>query len=114
MIHLSSLNNCVALTRAKMEMVSLLLGSIKKGDMKFLIDLDTCSQIPIHPDSRLFLQISLNGKVFQFKVCFSLSTAPQVFTRVFFLVPERAYWMGIWLLCYLDDWLVIVESTRCL
>ena len=49
--------------------------------------------------------------MYQFKVlCFGLSTAPQVFTRVFAAVSAWAHTCGIRLLCYLDDWLVLASS----
>ena len=85
MIDLLSLNGCVSLTKFKMEMVSLVLGSIRNGDFMFLIDLkDAYFQIAIHPDFQPYLGIVLISKPYQFKaLCFSLFTAPQVFTKVF-------------------------------
>ena len=51
------------------------------------------------------------GAVCQFKaLCFGLSTAPQVFTRVFAAVSAWAHSHGIRLLRYLDDWLVLTSS----
>ena len=44
--------------------------------------------------------------------CFGLSTAPQVFTRVFPAVSAWAHSHGIRLLRYLDDWLVLSSSER--
>ena len=53
----------------------------------------------------------LKGCVHQFRaLCFGLSTAPQVFTRVLTLVPEWEPRRGMLLLRYLDDWLIIAES----
>ena len=47
------------------------------------------------------------GKVYQFKVlCFGLSTAPQVFTRVMAPVSAFLHRTGIRLHRYLDDWLI--------
>ena len=56
----------------------------------FSFDLsDVYFQVPIHSDSLPYLQIVLGEKVYQFKVlCLILSTAPQVFTKVFALVLE--------------------------
>ena len=56
----------------------------------FLIDLrDAYLQIPIQLDSRLYLRITLEGKIYELKaLCFGLTTAPQVLTRVFVLVLE--------------------------
>ena len=51
------------------------------------------------------------GQFYQFKaLCFGLSTAPQVFTRVFAAVFAWAHSHGIRLLRYLDDWLVLASS----
>ena len=44
--------------------------------------------------------------------CFGLSTAPQVFTRVFVAVSSWAHARGIHLLQYLDDWLILSPSER--
>ena len=53
------------------------------------------------------------GTVYQFKaLCFGLSTAPQVFTRVFAAVSAWAHSRAIRLLRYLDDWLVLSSSER--
>ena len=53
-------------------------------------------QMPMHPDSRKFLRFMVGGKVYQFKVlCFGLSTAPQVFTRVMAPVSAILHRMGV-------------------
>ena len=77
----------------------------------FSIDLkDAYFQIPVHPKSRLYLRFCLEGRVYQFHtLCFSLSMAPQEFTRVFSLVSDWVHWKEVHLLRYLDDWLVIAE-----
>ena len=60
-----------------MEMVSLVVGAIRKGDVIFSADLkDAHFQIPIHPETLPYLWFALNGKVFQFEpLCFVFSTA---------------------------------------
>ena len=51
------------------------------------------------------------GTVYQFKaLCFGLSTAPQVFARIFVAVSAWAHSHGTRLLRYLDDWLVLASS----
>ena len=53
------------------------------------------------------------GTVYQFQaLCFGLSTAPQVFTRVFVAVSAWAHSHWIRLLRYLDDWLVLSSSEK--
>ena len=89
-IDLSSLNNFVTIMKFKMETIALVLGSVRRGDWMFSIDLqDSYFQIPVHRESSLHLCFCLEGCVYQLKVlCFGLCTAPQVFSRVFALVLE--------------------------
>ena len=78
------------------------------------IDLkDAYLQVPVHPDSRRFLRFVVDGQVYQFRaLCFGLSTAPQVFTRVMSLVSLILQCMGISLLLYFDDWLLLASSHQ--
>ena len=83
-----------------METVASVLGSIRKGDWMFSIDLmDTNFQIPVHPESLPYLRFCLEGRFYQFcALCFGLSTAPQVFTRIFALISEWVHRRGVRLL----------------
>ena len=114
MIDLSHLNEFVQLTRFKMETVTSVLLSVREGDFLASLDLkDAYFQIPIHPSSRKLLRFTSEGMVHQFRALFfGLSTAPQVFTKVFAAVSEWAHSHGIRLLRYLDDWLVFSSSER--
>ena len=113
-IDLSHLNDFVQLTPFKMETVALVLLSVREGDFLASVDLkDAYFQIPIHGSSRKLLRFMSEGTVYQFKaLCFGLSTAPQVFTRVFAAVSAWAHSRGIRLLRYLDDWLVLSSSSE--
>ena len=113
-IDLSHLNDFVQLTSFKMETVALVLLSVKEGDFLASLDLkDAYFQIPIHGSSRKLLRFMSEGTVYQFKaLCFGLSTAPQVFTRVFAAVSAWAHSRRIRLLRYLDDWLVLSSSEK--
>ena len=65
----------------------------------------------MHPESRKFLRFVACEKVYQFKVlCFGLSTAPQVFTRVMAPVSAFLHRTGIRLRRYLEDWLIQASS----
>ena len=114
MIDLSHLNEFVQLTPFKMETVASVLLSVREGDFLASLDLkDAYFQIPIHPSSRKLLRFTSEGTVYQFQaLCFGLSTAPQVFTRVFAAVSAWAHSNGIRLFRYLDDWLVLSSSGR--
>ena len=72
-------------------------------------------QVPVHPESCPFLRFVSKGHVFQFKsLCFGLSTAPQVFSRVMAPVSAILHAMGIRMCRYLDDWLVQSSSRESL
>ena len=64
-------------------------------------------QVPVHPTSRHFLRFIFRDTVYQFQaLCFGLSTAPQVFTRVMAPVSAILHSLGIRMRRYLDDWLI--------
>ena len=102
MIDLSHLNEFVRQTPFKMETVASVLLSVREGDFLASIVLKS---------SRKLLRFLSEGTVYQLKaLCFGLSTAPKVFTKVFAAVSTWAHSHGIRLLQYLDDWLVLASS----
>ena len=113
-IDFSHLNEFVYLTRFKMETVASVLLSVREGDFLASLDLkDSYLQIPLHPSSRKLLRFTSEGTVYEFRsLCFGLSTAPQVFTRVFAAMSEWAHSHGIKLLRYLDDWFFLASSEQ--
>ena len=71
--------------------------------------------VPVHPASRHFLRFMFRDTVYQFKaLCFGLSTAPQVFTRVMAPVSAILHSLGIRMRQYLDDWLIQSSSQESL
>ena len=110
-IDLSHLNEFVLQTPFKMETVAFVLLSVQEGDFLPSVDLkDAYFQIPVHQSSRKLMRFMSGGTICQFKaLCFGLSTALQVFTRVFAAVSVWAHSHGICLLRYLDDWLVLAS-----
>ena len=78
------------------------------------IDLkDACLQISIHPASRRYLRFTAGGRTWQFRVlCFGLSTAPQVFTRMMAPVSGFLHQLGVRMFWYLDDWLILASSRE--
>ena len=113
-IDLSLLNLRVLKTPFKMETIQSTLLSVRRGDWMVSIDLkDAYLQVPIHPESRRYLRFMAFNKVYQFKVlCFGLSTAPQVFTRVMAPVSTILHTLGIHLRWYLDDWMIQASSRE--
>ena len=97
-----------------METFASVLLFVREGDFLASLDLkDAYFQIPIHPSSWKLLRFTSEGTVYQFRaLCFGLSTAPRVFTRVFAAMSAWAHSHGIRLLRYLDNWLVLASSER--
>ena len=115
-IDLSHLNRFVDVSHFQMETIQSVLLSVRQGDWMASIDLkEAYLQVPVHPESRPFLRFVSKGHVFQFTaLCFGLSTAPQVFSRVMAPVSAILHAMGIRMSKYLDDWLVQSSSRESL
>ena len=65
---------------------------------------ETYLRVPIHPGSPRDLQLTMAGVSFQFRLlCFGLTTAPQVFTRLMAPMPAILRRYGIRVLRYLYD-----------
>ena len=115
-IDLSHLNRFVDVSPFQMETIQSVLLSVHQGDWMASIDLkEAYLQVPVHPASPHFLRFMFRDTVYQFKaLCFGLSTAPQVFTRVMAPVSAILHSMGIRMRRYLDDWLVQSASRESL
>ena len=113
-IDLSRLNHFVKVSHFRMETSLSVLQSLRPGDWMVSIDLqDVYLQVPVHPESRRYLWFCLGHQTFQFRVlCFGLSMAPQVFTRVMAQISSIMHRFGYRILCYLDDWLVLGSSFQ--
>ena len=113
-IDLSTLNLSVDWTSFRMETSQTVLRAVRRNDWMVSIDLkDAYLQISIHLESRKYLRFTAGGRTWQFRVlCFGLSTAPQVFTRVMALVSGFLHQLGIRMLRYLDDWLILASSQE--
>ena len=113
-IDLSVLNCSVSKTPFKMETLASVLLSVRQGNWMVSLNLkEAYLQVPIHPDGRKFLRFVAFNRVHQFRaLCFGLSTASQVFTRVMAPVSSILHSMGIRLRRYLDDWLIQASSRE--
>ena len=103
---LSFLNRFVRLSHFRMETAQSVLQSLRSGEWLISLNLqDAYLQVPVHPQSRKFLRFCLGSQVYQFRVlCFGLSSAPLVFTRVMAAV------FGIWTI----GWSLALPSWRSL
>ena len=115
-IDLSHLIRFVDVSPFQMVTIQSVLLSVRQGDWMASIDLEEAYlQVPVHPTSRHFLRFIFRDTVYQFQaLCFGLSTAPQVFTRVMAPVSAILHSLGIRIRRYLDDWLVQSSSRESL
>ena len=111
-IDLSTLNDYITSAHFHMETPRSVLNSIRPGDWMISLDLqDAYLQVPVHHDSRRFLRFVVAGNTYQFRVlCFGLTTAPQVFTRIMAPVSAILHRHGVRILRYLDDWLILAST----
>ena len=111
-IDLSTLNDYITSSHFHMETPQSVLRSIRPGDWMISLDLqDAYLQVPVHHDSRRYLRFVVAGKSYQFRVlCFGLTTAPQVFTRIMAPVSAILHRYGVRMLRYPDDWLILAST----
>ena len=111
-IALSHLIRFLDVSPFQMVTIQSVLLSVRQGDWMASIALaEAYLQVPVHPTSRHFLRFIFRDTVYQFQaLCFGLSTAPQVFTRVMAPVSAILHSLGIRMRRYLDEWLVQSSS----
>ena len=113
-INLKSLNSFVQTQHFKMEGIHTLSDLIHPGDWLATVDLkDAYFAVPIHHSHHQYLRFNFQGKCYQL-IClpFGLSSAPWGFTKT--LKPALALLreMGVRLIAYIDDILVLAESQE--
>ena len=112
-INLKSLNKFVPHCHFKMEGIQSLRDIVLQGDFMIKLDLkDAYLAIPIHPTHQKYLSFRWRNQVYQFTCLpFGLSSAPRTFTKT--LKPVITYFrsLGVRIVVYLDDMLVL-EQTR--
>ena len=113
-IDLPRLNGFVDVSHFHMETTQSVLQSLRLGDWMVSLDLqDAYLQVPVNTSSCRYLRFCVEGSVYQFcALCFGLSIAPQVFTRVMAPVSSIMHRHGFRILRYLDDWLVLASTFQ--
>ncbi len=103
-----------ALMRRPFRMITLkqILSQICTEDWFCSLDLkDAYFHIQIAPHHRRFLRFAFEGVAYQYTVLpFGLSLAPRTFTRCMDAALSPLRQMGIRILNYLDDWLILAQS----
>ncbi|KAL0160080.1 hypothetical protein M9458_043805, partial [Cirrhinus mrigala] len=111
-LDLRALNRSLLRLPFKMLTTKRMLTCIRRQDWFAAIDLkDTYFHVSILPRHRPFLRFAFEGRAYQYKVLpFGLSLSPRVFTKVTEAALSPLWRMGIRILNYLDDWLLIAHS----
>ena len=112
-LDLSPLNRFLTKVRFKMETAASVRAAIQPNDWATSLDLrDAYFQVLVHPRSRPWLRFTWDGRIFQFRALpFGLSLSPWAFTRVTRELAIVLRRRGIRVRMYLDDWLVLAQSS---
>ncbi|KAI2654804.1 Transposon Ty3-G Gag-Pol polyprotein [Labeo rohita] len=111
-LDLRVLNRALLKLPFKMLTLKHILTCVRVQDWFVAIDLkDAYFHVSILPRHRPFLRFAFEGRAYQYKVLpFGLSLSPRVFTKVAEAALSPLREMGIRILNYLDDWLILAHS----
>jgi len=111
-INLKALNQYVIAPHFKMESIKSVKGLIQKGDWLTKLDLkDAYLTVPVHPGYQKYLKFHWQGQQWQFTVLpFGLNSAPYIFTKLMKPVVATLRKLGIRVVLYLDDMLLMANS----
>ena len=98
----------------RMEDISLLKSVLKQGDFMTKLNLrGTYLTVPVHKRSRIYLRFFWRGVLYQFTcLSFGLSTSGRIFTEAMKPVIAFLRAMGIRLLSFLDNILIMASSHK--
>ena len=115
-INLKRLNQSVKTEHFKMEGIHMLKDLLRAGDLMAKIDLkDAYFMIPIAQEDRDFLKFQWKDQTYQFNCLpFGLSSAPWVCTKTTRPVVAALREIGLCLIIYIDDILVMAETESLL
>ena len=113
-INLKGLNRFIPHIHFKMEGIQSLRDIILPVDFMIELDLmDAYFSIPIHPSHWKYLNFRWKHKAFQFTCLASgLSSAPRIFTKVMKPVITYLRSLGIRMVVYLDDMLILAQTKE--
>ena len=113
-INLKCLNECIVPHHFKMEGIHTLKDLLRRNDWMTKVDLkDAYFMIPIQASDRPVLRFSARERSYQFTCLpFGLSCAPWVFTKTLKPVTAMLRELGVRLVIYINDILVMAETKE--
>lgn len=115
-LNLKPFNEFVTKRHFKLESLATVFQTLQKNDFMAKVDIkDAYLHVPVAKGHQPFLRFNFRRVTYQFLVlCFGLTTAPFIFTRLMKPVIARLRQEGIRLVIYLDDILVMAQSAELL
>lgn len=113
-VNLKKLNESIAYIHFKMENIETVLKSIKRNSYFMSFDLQNAYfSLAIHTSDRKYLKFEWNQKLFKFNcLCFGLSCAPRVFTKLMKVIFAHIRRLGISAFYYIDDSLLEADCVE--
>ena len=113
-INLKMFNNHVLCHHFKMESIRTVKGLVRPGDGLLKLDpKDAYLTIPIHRTDQKYLRFRWQGRTWKFQVLpFGLNSAPQTFTKLTKPIVSTLRSLGVRLILYLDDMLLMADSRQ--
>ena len=111
-VNLCPLNRFIPYEHIKMEGIHMLKDLLRKGDFMVKIDLkDAYFTVPVWQNHQKFLRFLWKETMYEFACLpFGLASAPRVFTKLMKPVVGLLRQLGIRLIVYLDDILIMGHS----
>ena len=115
-INLRALNRFLEKESFKMEGLQVVKSLIQQGDFMMKLDLkDAYYAIPIHHSHRKYLRFIYQDRTYEFQCLpFGLSSAPRAFTKTLKPVLAVLRSMGIRVVIYIDDMLLLHQQSKVL
>ena len=115
-VNLKPLNQFLPYEHFKMEGIHMVRDLLRKGDFMIKIDLkDAYFTVPLCQEHQTFVRFNWEGTLYEFACLpFGLSIAPRVFTKIMKPVVALLRQLGIRLIIYLNDLLIMAQLKEIL